>query len=244
MFEREISWTPVFRYSDVEKPFIPKSHDCCEEAIHRSGCHWRYLIAIVVLLPFALIGIVAVSSQITKAATHSSMVQHSTSGPMYEAVPQIAASPICRAKDYTFVGNTSTTSAAWASLTRGIHGFVRVDSLPPSITLQQPALIKNGTNVYSITAFHQLHCLQMMRLAWLTPTELQDPVMFSEEHIDHCYDYLRQAVMCTADSTLEGVDKGSDLGTEATNGWGVVHMCRSWDKLVEFVESHDIGSST
>jgi hypothetical protein len=242
MFDEEVSWTPSPGGSDVEKPFIPKGPDDSEEVIHRRRGHWHYLTAITVLLPFALIGIIAVVSKITMATTHSLMVQQSTSALIYEAVPQTPAYPTRRTKDYTFVGNTSTTTAAWSALTRGINGFVRADNLPASITLQQPALIKNGTNVYSITAFHQLHCLQMMRQAWLTPPALRDPVMFSEEHIDHCYDYLRQAVMCSADSTLEGEDKGSDLGSAATNGWGVIHMCRSWDKLVDFVESHNVGS--
>lgn len=62
------------------------------------------------------------------------------------------------------------------------------------------------------------------------------------DNIDHCYDYLRQAVMCSADSTPEGQEVGSDLGDMATNGWGVVHMCRDWSTLVDWVEANNIDS--
>lgn len=48
-------------------------------------------------------------------------------------------------------------------------------------------------------------------------------------HIDHCFDYIRQAIMCAADPSIEHV------GSKGTvNGWGVEHQCRSWENLFNF----------
>jgi hypothetical protein len=60
-------------------------------------------------------------------------------------------------------------------------------------------------------------------------------------HIDHCLGYLRQAIMCAADPTVESltrtVDKDGQL-KKSDEGWGNVHVCRSWDALKEYATSH------
>lgn len=46
----------------------------------------------------------------------------------------------------------------------------------------------------------------------------------------HCFDYLRQGVMCQGDLTLEWPRTEED-GTGrrfAVDGWGVGHVCRAW----------------
>lgn len=54
------------------------------------------------------------------------------------------------------------------------------------------------------------------------------------EHVGHCFDYLRQGIMCAGDLALEwprGVGVGGD---RAVDGWGVVHECRSWVSYFSF----------
>jgi hypothetical protein len=46
------------------------------------------------------------------------------------------------------------------------------------------------------------------------------------EHTTHCVDYISQAIMCDADTSLEGKAPESA-------GWGVKHQCKDWDALVE-----------
>jgi hypothetical protein len=49
-------------------------------------------------------------------------------------------------------------------------------------------------------------------------------------HLDHCFEYLRQALMCAADSNLE--DLVVDEKGEATApGWGTKRVCRDFEKL-------------
>lgn len=59
-------------------------------------------------------------------------------------------------------------------------------------------------------------------------------------HVRHCFDYLRQSIMCAADSNIEPVDK--KLG--GVTGWGSVRVCRSFDTLVAWASEHSSGGKT
>ena len=56
-------------------------------------------------------------------------------------------------------------------------------------------------------------------------------------HLLHCFDYLRQDIMCAADSILELVD----VDGTSTDGWGSTHQCRDFDALFEWAESNTLG---
>ena len=51
-------------------------------------------------------------------------------------------------------------------------------------------------------------------------------------HAKHCFDYLRQALICAADSTVEP----GNATTKFVTGSGVVHECRDFDGLFEWTE--------
>ena len=51
-------------------------------------------------------------------------------------------------------------------------------------------------------------------------------------HLRHCFDYLRQALLCAADSTLEPWSE--NLG--GVTGWGVERVCRDYGGLRVWVE--------
>lgn len=48
-----------------------------------------------------------------------------------------------------------------------------------------------------------------------------------KDHAQHCFDYLRQGLMCAGDVTLEPPDEGMS----GLHGWGVVHVCRRWEDI-------------
>lgn len=83
-----------------------------------------------------------------------------------------------------------------------------------------------------ISAFHSMHCLDSIRhLYWghdknMDPDpEVNDRVL-KQHHIDHCFDSLRQSIMCAADVSPVPYNwvpsKGLALGS-----LGVPHTCRS-----------------
>jgi hypothetical protein len=109
---------------------------------------------------------------------------------------------------------------------------------------------------------HQLHCLYMIMTGMnelslnggrfvmnmdsggehdegLT-REGEDPA----EHLSHCFDYLRQAIMCHGDVALEGLQTtfGPDVG--GSDGWNVQHVCKPWDDVYTWLESNRIDDRT
>ncbi|CEJ81062.1 hypothetical protein VHEMI01212 [[Torrubiella] hemipterigena] len=68
--------------------------------------------------------------------------------------------------------------------------------------VRDQTLLQNGYWVTGLDVFHQLHCLDSLRRATY-------PEFYEHEgtpdhwhlHIDHCVDYLRQAIMCHGDTS-------------------------------------------
>jgi hypothetical protein len=58
--------------------------------------------------------------------------------------------------------------------------------------------------------------------------ELTDEVA---HHTAHCFDYIRQGIICGADTNLEGK-------TEAGPGEGSPHECADYDAVLEWANSH------
>lgn len=56
-------------------------------------------------------------------------------------------------------------------------------------------------------------------------------------HMRHCFDYLRQALMCAGDVTLEPVD--AELG--GVTGWDNLRVCRDYDQIKEWAENHRVS---
>ena len=89
---------------------------------------------------------------------------------------------------------------------------------------------------FTLSLYHQLHCLDAIRVGFvLNGTH-------AAAHVEHCLNYLRQVILCHADTTVEpghwmetktGVDPASD-------GLGVVHTCKDWKEVNRFVEAHPV----
>jgi hypothetical protein len=57
-----------------------------------------------------------------------------------------------------------------------------------------------------------------------------EDTMVDPKHIRHCIDYLRQSLMCHADTNFEPVIEA--LG--GATGFGTVHHCQSYQKVLDF----------
>lgn len=74
----------------------------------------------------------------------------------------------------------------------------------------------------------------MIRSQYWVAKSCADPatIPFAEnwaKHVDHCFEYLRQAISCGGDLTIEGY---SPLGTASSvTGWGVSHDCLNFEVL-------------
>ncbi|KXH63425.1 hypothetical protein CNYM01_12901 [Colletotrichum nymphaeae SA-01] len=80
-----------------------------------------------------------------------------------------------------------------------------------------------------LSVFHQIHCLSIIttRLG-ISRKEFADWDPFKLGHTAHCIEYLRQSILCSGDTNLEG-ESGS---WSESIGWGQNHVCRDYDALM------------
>ncbi|KAK6391307.1 hypothetical protein LTR81_026780 [Elasticomyces elasticus] len=90
---------------------------------------------------------------------------------------------------------------------------------------------------YIMAVFHQLHCLSIITTA-LGTSQAEWKAMddFTVEHRAHCVEYLRQSIICNADTTLEG-----ETGSWTTStGWGQTHSCVDYEALLDWANDRSI----
>lgn len=117
------------------------------------------------------------------------------------------------------------------------RGFVE---MPIEITVEDGGVeVKN--EYFCISMFHQLHCIAGLKSAFERMINENDTShMKHSSHLAHCFDYLRQGVMCAGDMTLEPAFEltGEDAGVKAVNGWNVEHQCKNYQMIYDFAEEH------
>ncbi|KAL2036400.1 hypothetical protein N7G274_010879 [Stereocaulon virgatum] len=129
--------------------------------------------------------------------------------------------------------NETEAAQAWSAIEPG-HGVVALDPQWAAInglpaTKAHP--INSDKVVYIIEAYHAIHCLKVIRLhysALMDELGMDWPV----EHDMHCFDTLRQHIMCQADDTLLSTTGHRDAGMNQTR------MCRDWDALRQWATEH------
>ena len=90
---------------------------------------------------------------------------------------------------------------------------------------------------FGVSVFHQLHCLSAIRE---TIRELKTGQLAGAwggpDHLEHCIDYIRQGLMCNADTTIEPPLYVKDgFGSDGPiTGEGIQHQCRDWEAVREF----------
>lgn len=149
----------------------------------------------------------------------------------------------------TFAGpSTPENDAAWSALMPSGDGFIVIPS--PSTYNLPPGKSTAHGDVYDISMFHQLHCLAHIRNHYhLTQLSLHSNMSDAigekllrpqEDHVQHCFDYLRQGIMCTGDMTVEWPRTEADGTRFAVDGWGVTHECKSWVSVLMSVVRGDL----
>jgi hypothetical protein len=122
-------------------------------------------------------------------------------------------------------------------------GFVKVPSwreyplLP--VPVQAPS---DGTESYNVAVFHQLHCLHSIaglveELLAPSANAKATPIRTSRrKHIEHCFEYLRLALRCCGDGTLEG--QGKTVEKPGIDGFGSWHLCRDYESISTWATEH------
>ncbi|KAM5544693.1 hypothetical protein V8D89_001591 [Ganoderma adspersum] len=138
--------------------------------------------------------------------------QYTYVGEDYPAYHPIDIPPAILTPENTIHYQIYTEEAAreWASIFPNGGGFLRLGP---------------DGRLFGLALFHQMHCLARIRRAM--------SIRRSSEHVHHCFNYLRQAIMCEANPTLEPVIP--ILGRRSVNA-EIPHACRDWTKVYELAE--------
>lgn len=115
----------------------------------------------------------------------------------------------------------------WASLFPRGNGWVALGPKP---------------EFYALSMYHQMHCLDAMRFAYAAAKSgtLTFPGNGTgvDHHMNHCLTYLREGILCAADTTLERSsvqNKDGRLDHGAT-GMGMTHKCHDWVQVQKYLE--------
>ncbi|PYI02569.1 hypothetical protein BO78DRAFT_324687 [Aspergillus sclerotiicarbonarius CBS 121057] len=85
---------------------------------------------------------------------------------------------------------------------------------------------------FGVSMWHQMHCLNHIRAVLVNGDDGSD-------HTEHCFHYLRQGILCAADTTLEAGGTSMKLpnGDQVATGVGTVHTCRDWRQVYDWMEA-------
>ncbi|GAP88842.1 hypothetical protein SAMD00023353_1700980 [Rosellinia necatrix] len=94
----------------------------------------------------------------------------------------------------------------------------------------------DGQFVVTTSMTHQLHCLHAIAEAYSALTS--DTSRVPEEtpwHLTHCFDYIRQGIMCCGDVALEGEQTTFPEGFDGSDGWDAKHVCKDYDQILAYL---------
>ncbi|KAI0908129.1 hypothetical protein F4823DRAFT_600619 [Ustulina deusta] len=121
------------------------------------------------------------------------------------------------------------------------RGIVVIDewkdhNLPPPRpvnpkTVGGPDEIKS---TYTIAYWHHIHCIASVAKLYFHARTRTGTPEHDDEHMVHCLEVLRNAVMCLADTTPE----------DGVNWWENTHQCRDYQQLRSWASDHSAWNWT
>ncbi|KAI1492442.1 hypothetical protein F5X96DRAFT_667795 [Biscogniauxia mediterranea] len=124
----------------------------------------------------------------------------------------------------------------WNDLMPVGMGFVWVNDTKQYHDLPTPIMWPDKT-VFTTSATHQLHCLFAIVQTYSGLTSGHEIPDDHHWHMIHCFDYMRQAIMCSADMALEGLETTFPDHNGGSDGWDSKHVCRDWNQVKSYLES-------
>ncbi|SPQ20750.1 4e08c213-3b42-4990-b3c8-ca00dfe960cc [Thermothielavioides terrestris] len=204
-----------------------------------------------------LIGVLAVVGWIMYWRATSAL---HLAGEINGLVPQFPVRPVLfeldplSTSDHKTAESENATEEYWLSFMPPVQ--------PDPAHILPPPMLSQDSEYYSIAVFHQLHCLHSImkgyndvadqlelarrgRLQWRGRDGLGTNGMRHHpdhrRHMDHCFRYLRQSLLCCSDTALEGQNPRAPLPD--TDGTGAVHLCKDYARVKAWAEERRMSDA-
>ncbi|PYI33815.1 hypothetical protein BP00DRAFT_485087 [Aspergillus indologenus CBS 114.80] len=161
--------------------------------------------------------------------------------------------------DHRTESSKAATKENWLSYMPRGNGFIAVNDTEQLEYVLSPPIEKFGKNLYAVAVFHQMHCLYAIMSAYddlVAGTSSMhkirdahehdhfhhhghsdDPTEGPHGHVNHCFQYLRESLLCCGDTALEGQGQRAQPGTDGT---GAVHECKDFDAIMAWADERRI----
>ncbi|KAJ4991604.1 hypothetical protein SVAN01_02985 [Stagonosporopsis vannaccii] len=200
---------------------------------------------IVIALQVVIVGLLAreqgllMDSKWTRAATTS---ESEVGGDMTGWGPHIPTKITTFQINQTFAPyNTSDffkpeVLEAWNELIPVGMGFQHIKRPELYHDLPTPIVWDQNKTVFTTSMTHQLHCLYAVVEVYSGLTSNTKLPEDHHWHMIHCFDYMRQAIMCSADLALEGLETTFPDHNGGSDGWDSKHVCRDYSQVKKHLE--------
>jgi len=176
--------------------------------------------------------VITVSQQITKFEPDSGFVPHNMSEMFTESVRERWLSIVPSMKPCPHSTRSLLTITAEGLGYIHINNTANYDNLPTPLKTYP-----DYTFTTSMT--HQLHCLHAIAETFAAMSSNRTDKMPAEGpwHLAHCFDYLRQSIMCCGDVALEGEQTTFPPGMRGSDGWDAKHVCKDYGQVLAHLEA-------
>ncbi|KAJ7233621.1 hypothetical protein C8J57DRAFT_1090377 [Mycena rebaudengoi] len=134
-----------------------------------------------------------------------------------------------------YMGSGSAVDRAWHELYEDGQSIISPDEASRFSNWTQAAL---GFWTRSLTVFHNLHCLNMLRMTLYPSIYNFDALLDTTDtisHLSHCIDSVRQAVQCAADiSPMIGRYNTKNTDARLVYHGASDHWCSDFEKVKEW----------
>ncbi|KAK3291464.1 uncharacterized protein B0H64DRAFT_246203 [Chaetomium fimeti] len=244
--------TPSFKFEQEEAELLPGNSDFSNSSelnlakVRRNSDRWGRVLSLLLAVLALFFGLLAVAGWVLYwRALPGTRLVGEINGlvPEFPIVPMLFEEDPLSTPDHKTAESANATYEYWVSFMPIGNGFMSVPHDDKHIL--PPPMVDQSGEFYSIAVFHQLHCLHSIMKMWNQVNDdlerakrgqLHDRDGAGEahhpdlkRHIDHCFRYLRQSLVCCGDTALEGQNPRAKIPD--TDGTGATHLCKDFEKV-------------
>ncbi|KAH8809394.1 hypothetical protein F5884DRAFT_901488 [Xylogone sp. PMI_703] len=227
---------------DEEADRVPKRKTRTSKAVR--------VLSAVLSLRYFLDTILLISILAFLVATRdSNKTELETSGDITGFAPKIRRQIKSFAHDSSYTPDdpadwfTNRVRQKWLDLVPKGLGYVRIDNVEDYDNLPTP-LPEYDYPVFTTSVTHQLHCLYKLQELYSSLVSNNTGGKVHESsgwHSGHCFEYLRQSIMCCGDTALEGKQTSfPSKDHPGSDGWDAKHICRDYNQIYTYLEANGV----